>query len=152
MTDVSRTLHAKPLGVSKTGSAHPGQKANKQERTLGKRAGGGGEKNEKQKPDVHKLANNFPTSFSCPPQARIGGECVGAMVCKLDFHKKVVKRGYIAMLAVDSRHRKKKIGSTLVKKAIQAMLAEEADEVLRRGVGWGGVLKEIERSTLEEAC
>nr|CAD7200619.1 unnamed protein product [Timema douglasi] len=27
-------------------------------------------------------------------------ECVGAIVCKLDHHRKVVKRGYIAMLAV----------------------------------------------------
>ena len=62
-------------------------------------------------------------------QARVDGECVGAIVCKLDFHKKVVKRGYIAMLAVDSGHRKRKIGSTLVKRAIDAMIAEEADEV-----------------------
>ena len=54
---------------------------------------------------------------------------MGAIVCKLDFHKKVVKRGYIAMLAVDSGHRKRKIGSTLVKRAIDAMIAEEADEV-----------------------
>ncbi len=63
-------------------------------------------------------------------QAHVDGECVGAIVCKLDFHKKIVKRGYIAMLAVDSSHRKRKIGSTLVKKAIQAMIDEEADEVL----------------------
>ena len=63
-------------------------------------------------------------------QARVNGECVGAIVCKLDYHKKVVKRGYIAMLAVDSGHRKKKIGSTLVKRAIDAMIAEDADEVL----------------------
>lgn len=62
--------------------------------------------------------------------ARVGDSCVGAIVCKLDFHKKLVKRGYIAMLAVDSSHRKRKIGSTLVKKAIQAMIAEEADEVV----------------------
>lgn len=62
-------------------------------------------------------------------QAHVGHECVGAIVCKLDFHKKIVKRGYIAMLAVDSKHRKKKIGSTLVMKAIQAMIAEDADEV-----------------------
>jgi len=62
--------------------------------------------------------------------ARVNGECVGAIVCKLDFHKKVVKRGYIAMLAVDSGHRKRKIGSTLVKRAIDAMIAEEADEVV----------------------
>jgi GNAT superfamily N-acetyltransferase len=76
-------------------------------------------------------------------QARIDSECVGAIVCKLDFHKKIVKRGYIAMLAVDSRHRKKKIGSTLVKKAIQAMIAEEADEVRRylpMCGGWSGLL------------
>ncbi len=50
-------------------------------------------------------------------------------MCKLDFHKKVVSRGYIAMLAVDSRFRKRRIGSTLVMKAIQAMIAQEADEV-----------------------
>ena len=33
------------------------------------------------------------------------------------------------MLAVDSGHRKRKIGSTLVKRAIDAMKAEDADEV-----------------------
>ena len=52
-------------------------------------------------------------------------------MCKLDYHKKIVKRGYIAMLAVDSRFRKNKIGSTLVRKAIDAMTEQEADEVLR---------------------
>jgi len=62
--------------------------------------------------------------------ARVNGECVGAIVCKLDYHKKVVKRGYIAMLAVDSKFRKRAIGSTLVQKAIQAMDAQEADEVV----------------------
>merc|ERR1712038_1250540 len=62
--------------------------------------------------------------------ARVGDECVGAIVCKLDYHKKIVKRGYIAMLAVDSGHRKRKIGSTLVKRAIDAMIAEDADEVV----------------------
>jgi len=62
--------------------------------------------------------------------AKVGNECVGAIVCKLDYHKKVVKRGYIAMLAVDSKYRKLKIGSTLVRKAIEAMIAEEADEVV----------------------
>ena len=62
-------------------------------------------------------------------QAKVGNECVGAIVCKLDYHKKVVKRGYIAMLAVDSKYRKLKIGSTLVRKAIETMIAEEADEV-----------------------
>ena len=57
-------------------------------------------------------------------------ECVGAIVCKLDLHKKVSRRGYIAMLAVDSNYRKQKIGSTLVKKSIEAMIEDEADEVV----------------------
>ena len=57
------------------------------------------------------------------------GECVGAVVCKLDIHRKVVRRGYIAMLAVDQKYRKRKIGSNLVLKAIRAMSADDADEV-----------------------
>jgi len=56
--------------------------------------------------------------------------CVGAIVCKLDYHKKISKRGYIAMLAVDQNFRKRKIGSTLVKKAIDAMIFDDADEVV----------------------
>lgn len=40
-----------------------------------------------------------------------GEKCVGAIVCKLDLHKKIVRRGYIAMLAVDERYRKRKIGT-----------------------------------------
>jgi peptide alpha-N-acetyltransferase len=43
----------------------------------------------------------------------VGSECVGAIVCKLDVHRKVVKRGYIAMLAVDEKYRKRKIGKIL---------------------------------------
>ena len=62
--------------------------------------------------------------------AMADGDCVGAIVCKLDMHKKVTKRGYIAMLAVDSNYRKRRIGSTLVKKAIEAMVDDEADEVV----------------------
>ena len=38
------------------------------------------------------------------------GKCIGAIVCKLDLHKKVVRRGYIAMLAVDKEYRRKGIG------------------------------------------
>uniref|UniRef100_A0A1B6DB49 N-terminal methionine N(alpha)-acetyltransferase NatC n=1 Tax=Clastoptera arizonana TaxID=38151 RepID=A0A1B6DB49_9HEMI len=59
-----------------------------------------------------------------------GTKCVGAIVCKLDMHRKVVKRGYIAMLAVDEKYRKRKIGSNLVLKAIRAMVADSADEVV----------------------
>ncbi|XP_054154083.1 N-alpha-acetyltransferase 30-like [Oppia nitens] len=57
-------------------------------------------------------------------------KCVGAIVCKLDMHKKMVGRGYIAMLAVDENYRKRRIGSNLVLKAIQAMIAGDADEVV----------------------
>ncbi|XP_059483479.1 N-alpha-acetyltransferase 30-like [Neocloeon triangulifer] len=62
--------------------------------------------------------------------AMCGEECVGAIVCKLDLHRKVLKRGYIAMLAVDEKHRKKRIGSNLVLMAIRAMIADDADEVV----------------------
>ncbi|XP_054900337.1 N-alpha-acetyltransferase 30 isoform X2 [Poeciliopsis prolifica] len=57
-------------------------------------------------------------------------ECVGAIVCKLDMHKKMFRRGYIAMLAVDSKHRRKSIGTNLVKKAIYAMVEGDCDEVV----------------------
>ncbi|KAL4715816.1 hypothetical protein ACJJTC_006395 [Scirpophaga incertulas] len=62
--------------------------------------------------------------------ARHEGTCIGAIVCKLDMHRNVVKRGYIAMLAVDEKYRKRKIGSKLVRKAIQAMITDNADEVV----------------------
>jgi peptide alpha-N-acetyltransferase len=39
-----------------------------------------------------------------------GSHCVGAIVCKLDMHKNMVRRGYIAMLAVDENYRRRKIG------------------------------------------
>lgn len=45
-------------------------------------------------------------------------KCVGCIVCKLDIHRQM-KRGYIAMLAVDKDYRKLKIGTTLVQKAIR---------------------------------
>lgn len=57
-------------------------------------------------------------------------KCIGAIVCKLDLHKKLSKRGYIAMLAVDEAHRKRQIGSRLVMKSIEAMVREEADEIV----------------------
>jgi peptide alpha-N-acetyltransferase len=59
-----------------------------------------------------------------------GDTMVGAIVCKLDVHKQVIKRGYIAMLAVDENYRRKKIGSSLVLKSIRAMANEEADEIV----------------------
>nr|AEE62100.1 unknown [Dendroctonus ponderosae] len=58
------------------------------------------------------------------------GQCVGAIVCKLDLHRKVVRRGYIAMLAVDQKYRKLRIGSSLVQMAIHEMTHGDADEVV----------------------
>lgn len=49
-------------------------------------------------------------------------KCVGCIVCKLDIHRQMIKRGYIAMLAVDKDYRKLKIGTTLVQKAIRVSL------------------------------
>ncbi|XP_020352460.1 N-alpha-acetyltransferase 30-like [Oncorhynchus kisutch] len=62
--------------------------------------------------------------------AMVEQECVGGIVCKLDMHKKMFRRGYIAMLAVDSKHRRKSIGTNLVKKAIYAMVEGDCDEVV----------------------
>ncbi|XP_031835287.1 N-alpha-acetyltransferase 30 [Nomia melanderi] len=59
-----------------------------------------------------------------------GDKCIGAIVCKLDIHREVIKRGYIAMLAVDVKYRKRKVGSNLVRRAIQAMMEDNADEVV----------------------
>ncbi|XP_072943647.1 uncharacterized protein [Epargyreus clarus] len=58
------------------------------------------------------------------------GKCIGAIVCKLDMHRNVVKRGYIAMLAVEEKYRKRRIGSRLVQKAIQVMIEDNAAEVV----------------------
>lgn len=44
-------------------------------------------------------------------QAIFESRYVGAIVCKLDLHKKVSRRGYIAMLAVDETVRRRKIGN-----------------------------------------
>ncbi|KAK2107122.1 N-alpha-acetyltransferase 30 [Saguinus oedipus] len=62
--------------------------------------------------------------------AMVGEECVGAIVCKLDMHKRMFRRGYIAMLAVDSKYRRNGIGTNLVKKAIYAMVEGDCDEIV----------------------
>jgi hypothetical protein len=45
-------------------------------------------------------------------------ECVGAIVCKLDRYKDA-NRGYIAMLDVDERYRRKKIGNLQINNSIK---------------------------------
>ena len=64
-----------------------------------------------------------------PRQAFVDGRCVGAIVCKLDKHGESF-RGYIAMLVVDKTVRKLNIGTELVKRAVCAVAAQGADEVV----------------------
>lgn len=64
-----------------------------------------------------------------------GNVIIGAIVCKLDklesFKRRAtINRGYIAMLAVDKAYRQQRIGSLLVRKAIGAMSADGADEIV----------------------
>jgi peptide alpha-N-acetyltransferase len=52
------------------------------------------------------------------------------IICKLESHRSGTFRGYIAMLAVQESHRGRGIASKLVKMAIEAMTARDADEVV----------------------
>lgn len=79
--------------------------------------------------------------------ARLHNKLIGVIVCRkerfdsddLRFHSDGTGenenlntkhfRGYIAMLAVDKRHRKQGIGSTLVTKAIECMEKEGCEEI-----------------------
>eukprot|EP00884_Botryococcus_braunii_P015734 jgi/Botrbrau1/2844/Bobra.0125s0049.1 len=58
-----------------------------------------------------------------------GDHCFGVIVCKLDTHG-IMQRGYIAMLVVQDAYRGKGAGTMLVKKAIEEMVLQEADEVV----------------------
>ena len=55
----------------------------------------------------------------------VGEECVGAIVSKWDMHKKMFRRGYIAMLAVDSKYRRNGIGkkNTMSKKRMPKLFS-----------------------------
>ncbi|CAN8073397.1 unnamed protein product [Agarophyton chilense] len=56
-------------------------------------------------------------------------QCVGAIVCKLESHKRTIMRGYIAMLVVRHDCRKLGLGSRLVSTAIDAMITHDCHEV-----------------------
>mgnify|MGYP005988769665 CR=1 FL=1 len=61
------------------------------------------------------------------------GSLVGVIISKLEVHScrsTPTRRGYIAMLAVDSKHRGHGIASALVRKAIEAMADRNADEIV----------------------
>ncbi|CAL8463994.1 g3529 [Coccomyxa elongata] len=55
--------------------------------------------------------------------------CFGVVVCKADDHRGV-QRGYIAMLVVEHEYRGLGVGTMLVKRAIEEMIAADADEVV----------------------
>ncbi|KAG4431622.1 hypothetical protein IFR05_012885 [Cadophora sp. M221] len=58
---------------------------------------------------------------------------IGVIVCKLETHQShspPTLRGYIAMLAVSSTYRNHGIATTLVRKALDAMIERGADEVV----------------------
>jgi peptide alpha-N-acetyltransferase len=67
--------------------------------------------------------------------AFLDGKCIGCIVSKLEdnvknYWRTVKKRGYIAMLAVLPEYRRLGLGRKLVKKSIDQMKAEGADEVM----------------------
>lgn len=71
--------------------------------------------------------NNWPQL--CFMTNNAAGECVGAIVCKLDMHRsRNTHRGYIAMLAVDKGLRGKGIGKSLVRLSLDVMMEMGADE------------------------
>jgi peptide alpha-N-acetyltransferase len=70
-------------------------------------------------PDLCFLCSNKETN-----------ELIGAIVSKLDLHKKVLRRGYIAMLAINKEYRRKKIASKLVLMSIREMIKRGCDEIV----------------------
>jgi peptide alpha-N-acetyltransferase len=70
-------------------------------------------------PDLCFLCSNKKTN-----------ELIGAIVSKLDLHKKILRRGYIAMLAINKEYRRKKIASKLVLMSIKEMIKRGCDEIV----------------------
>ncbi|KAG6013677.1 hypothetical protein E4U43_007169 [Claviceps pusilla] len=63
----------------------------------------------------------------------IDSSLIGVVVCKLEVHSShspPTRRGYIAMLAVESSFRGHGIATALVKQAIDAMIKRQADEIV----------------------
>lgn len=70
-------------------------------------------------PDLCFLCSNRETN-----------ELIGSIVSKLDLHKKVLRRGYIAMLAINKEYRRKKLASKLVLMSIREMIKRGCDEIV----------------------
>ncbi|KAK4497869.1 hypothetical protein PRZ48_010524 [Zasmidium cellare] len=54
---------------------------------------------------------------------------IGVIVCKLEPHRGGPMRGYIAMLATQQEYRGQGIATKLVRMAVDAMIAKDADEI-----------------------
>lgn len=56
-------------------------------------------------------------------------DLVAVVICKLEKHRGGPMRGYIAMLATQETHRGQGLAKTLVSKAVDLMIAKDADEI-----------------------
>ena len=73
--------------------------------------------------------HNWPDlCFLC--STREDNQLIGSIVSKLDLHKKVLRRGYIAMLAINKEYRRKKLASKLVLMSIREMIKRGCDEIV----------------------
>ena len=85
------------------------------------------------------FVNQWPSL--CEMVHNADGELVGVVVCKIDQHKSGRTRGYIGMLAVNQRYRKRGIASGLVKTVLERMREMGTDEcVLEAEVTNSGAL------------
>uniref|UniRef100_A0A8H7XLL4 N-acetyltransferase domain-containing protein n=1 Tax=Psilocybe cubensis TaxID=181762 RepID=A0A8H7XLL4_PSICU len=69
-------------------------------------------------------------SYLAYPADSVDAAPVGVIVCKQSIHNDLANRGYIAMLSVDKKWRKRGIASSLVQSSIQAMKQDGVDEVV----------------------
>lgn len=63
-------------------------------------------------------------------EEELPGQPIGCVIGKIDNHRLVRKRGYIGMLAVESKFRGNGIAKTLVKMIIDKMASEKCDEIM----------------------
>ena len=75
--------------------------------------------------------NHSTVSNPLPPQALSPtNTLIGVITCKLEPHRSGTYRGYIAMLATQEEYRGRGIATQLVRLAIDAMTARDADEIV----------------------
>lgn len=83
------------------------------------------------------FVHNWPDQCICgyvdvpiPNSSETRREMIATIVSKAEDMEFGVKQGYIAMLAVDKRYRKRGIGSYLVQKGIEAMVRAGCGEIM----------------------